>query len=101
MAAQLATAGFSWALAGSVLWSVALPAAGGYSLIRTLLVEPLVASAWYRERAPRWLRGIVDLVLWIFAPPAPAARAEAAGDAAVAQDPPAGAGKIAGEPERF
>ena len=48
------TAGLMWTALG-----VATAAAGGYSLVRKLLVDPLCASAWYRERAAPWMRAVV------------------------------------------
>lgn len=80
--------------------AIAVGAAGGYTLIKDLVVDPLTRSAWYRERAPGWLKAIVSVVLWVFRSPSPVARAEAAGQAAVDAKPPSGAAGVVGAPPR-
>lgn len=42
----------------------ALTAAGGYSLIKALIVEPL--TPWMRDRAPEWLRLIWRGLTWVY-----------------------------------
>jgi len=73
--------GLSAALAAGteVTWAVlrtvfvfAATTAGGYSLIKALVIEPL--TPWMRDRAPDWLHLIWRGVSWVYdrlAPPAP------------------------------
>ncbi len=86
---------FALALAAG---KVALAAAGGYSLIKKLVVDPLLASQWYANRAPAWLKAILAVVLWAFTKPDAVKSAEAAGAAAVAASPGAGLDGLAGKP---
>lgn len=82
-------------LSGHVAWTatgIAVAAAGGYSLIKTLIVEPLQDSDWYKNKAPGWVKSALSFALWIFNKPSPVATAEAAGQAAVDKDPPTGTG---------
>ena len=78
----------------AVAWvalGVAASAAGGYALIKKL-VGPLVT------KAPGWLQPILRLVVWFFDRPSSVVKeVEAAGDAAVAANPPSGAAGIIGE----
>lgn len=86
-------------LSGGLLWTalgVAIAAAGGYAMIKKLIIVPLLRPL--RDRAPAWLRAPLDLILWIFDRPDPIAVAVAAGDAAVTADPPSGVIGIVGEP---
>lgn len=99
-------AGQSWEW--SMLWTaggVAFAAAGSYAMIKKLIVEPLLASAWWQEKAPAWLKAGAQIVLWIFDKPAAAEieiqKAEAAGEAAVQAKPSEGAEGVAGKPESF
>lgn len=92
----------------SIAWNaggIAFAAAGGYAMIKKLIVEPLLASSWYQTRAPAWVKAIAKAVLWIFDKPAAGAEvireAEAAGADAVKANPSGGANAIAGEPEKF
>lgn len=78
--------------------SIAVGAAGGYVLIKKLVVDRLTRSQWYQEKAPAWMKSLLGLVLWIFEnhakkPPA-ITRAEAAGEEAVKKDPPKGMGEV-------
>lgn len=91
------------ALSGGASWSLALAwaalknaflAAGGYSMVKRLLVTPLLKPL--RDKLPTWLRPVLDLVLAIFEPRV--AKAAAAGDAAVAAKPSTGAAGVVGEP---
>lgn len=95
---------WSW----SILWTaggIAFAAAGGYAMIKKLLVEPLLASSWWKNKAPAWLKACAQVVLWIFDKPAAAAeeisKAEKAGQDAVDASPSSGAEGIAGKPEKF
>ncbi|MGN6108547.1 MAG: hypothetical protein ACTHU0_25805 [Kofleriaceae bacterium] len=75
---------------------IALAAVGGYSVIYKIVTE-FVATAWYEEHAPTWLKTAVSTLLgWITADPV--AKAEAAGKKAVAVNPPTGANGVAGTP---
>lgn len=84
---------------------VAAVAAGGYALIKKLVFAPLLASSWYQNKAPAWLKATIGAVSWIFDKPAAAdaaiAKSEAAGDAAVKAAPGAGADAIAPPGEKF
>lgn len=95
---------WSWSIAWTA-GGVAFAAAGSYAMIKKLLVEPLLASKWWAEKAPAWLKAAAQIVLWIFDKPAASEleieKAEKAGDAAVKADPSPGAEKIAGKPEKF
>lgn len=90
----------------NMAWSalgIAVSAAGGYALIKKLAVDPLMKSAWYKERCPAWLRAILDAALWIFAKPSDGekviAKAEQAGEKAVEAKPSTGADGVIGKPE--
>ncbi len=92
MATALTAAGtnaVTWALM-LMAGKVALVAAGGYSLIKTLAVDPLLASKWYAEKAPAWLKAVMAMALWAFTKPSGESLAKKAGDAAVAANPPTG-----------
>jgi hypothetical protein len=96
------TAGVS--VSAGLLWTalgVAAAAAGGYSLVRKLLVDPLCASAWYRERAAPWMRAVVMALAWAFTKPDALARADEAGKAAVQAHPAPGAEGVVGKPEEL
>lgn len=88
--------GMLWAAGG-----VAVTAAGGYSLIKKLVIEPFLKP--WSAKAPAWMRPILALVLWVFDKPTSAAEtikdSEAAGEAAVVANPGAGADGITGEPK--
>lgn len=73
---------------------VALVAAGGYSLIKTL-IGPLV------DKLPSWARPIVNAVIWFFEHRDPKAEAEAAGDAAVEKNPSPGVNAVVGKPRKL
>lgn len=81
---------------------VAVAAAGGYTLIKKLVIDPLIKSSWYLNKAPAWFKAGMSVVLWIFGEGGAAAisTAEKAGDAAVAAHPaqgaadPAASGKV-------
>jgi hypothetical protein len=93
------------AIGGGAVWSLGLAwsaakmaaaSAGGYSLVKRLIVAPMLRPL--RAKAPAWLRPVFDLVLWIFEKPDPVAEAVAAGDAAVKASPGAGAAGVIGKP---
>lgn len=92
----------------SMLWmsaTVAFAAAGGYTIVKKLLVEPLRASTWYQTKAPEWFKAAMQVVLWIFDKKNAGADVQTdatkAGDAAVAANPPGGADAVVGKPEEF
>ncbi len=63
-------------------------AAGGFAVIKNLLIEPLLKPL--EAKAPAWAKPIFALVLWIFDKPDATVQAEAAGAAAVKANPPTG-----------
>ena len=73
---------------------IAVGAAGGYSLIKKLVIEPFLRP--YAAKAPAWLKPILSMILWIFDRPSPVAVAEAAGNEAVAAKPPTGVAEVVG-----
>jgi hypothetical protein len=88
----------SWNLAwGSLM--IAVTAAGGYSLFKRLVVGPVLRPL--ADKAPGWMKPILQMVLWIFDRPDVQAEAEAAGDKAVAESPGEGLGGIVGESEKI
>jgi len=90
-----AGAPLSWGMAW-VAVGVAFAAAGGYSMIKKLLVPRLQQV---RAILPPWARPILSIVLWIFErPDQRVADAEKAGDAAVNANPGQGAKSVLGEP---
>lgn len=94
-AASALVGGATWS--ASLLWhalGIATSAAGGYSLIKALLVEPFLLK--YLDKAPSWLQPILRLALSLFAPPDPVAKAVAAGKAAVEAKPSKGAAGVTG-----
>lgn len=88
-------------LSGGLLWAAlgtAVAMAGGYSLLKELLVPRLV---WLqsREWMPGWGKTAIDLALWFFARDrATIAKAEAAGAAAVEASPASGVEGLLGKP---
>jgi len=89
-AAALTAVGPGAVLTGALAWAalkIAASAAGGYALLKTLLVPILVKL---EPKAPAWLKWIFPMLLWAFAKPTAKIAATAAGDAAVAANPPAG-----------
>lgn len=74
---------------------IAAAAAGGYSMIKTLIVEPFLRP--WAAKAPTWIRWAFDMILWIFDRPMPVAKAEAAGAAAVAAKPGTGIEAVTGK----
>ncbi len=98
------TAAMSTALLVSAA-KVALCAAGGYSMIKKLVVDPLENSDWYKAHAPPWLKYALDLALWAFNRKSDGdkviADAEKAGADAVADKPGPGADAAVGKPEEL
>lgn len=78
----------------SSAFGVALVAAGGYSLTKTL-IGPLV------PKLPKWLQPIANAVLWFFEHRNPGADAKAAGDSAVKEHPATGAAGVVGKPREL
>lgn len=74
---------------------IAAAAAGGYSMIKTLLVDPFIRP--WAAKAPAWLRWLLNGVLWFFDRPSPVAKAEAAGQAAVDAKPAQGTEGVVGK----
>jgi hypothetical protein len=89
--------GITLALAWTAL-KVALVAAGGYTLLKNVIVDPLMASSWYQTSAPEWLKSIMMLLLWVFLKPSPVVAAADAGNTAVNENPPTGADGSTGTP---
>lgn len=90
--ASASLGGAPWSV--DLMWTaakVAAGAAGGYSLIKRL-VMPLV------NKAPAWLRAPLQLILWIFE--ARQTKSTAAGAAAVAAKPGAGVKSVTGAPRK-
>lgn len=80
---------------------VAFGAAGGYALLKTLIVGPLLGSALW-QKVPSMLRSPIELVLrFVFEKPQVAKEAEAAGEAAVVAKPAEGADGVVGKPEEL
>lgn len=101
MAAGLAapTATITWGLMKTALM-VGVGAAGGYTVLKKLIVEPLLKPL--QAKLPAWAQPIFSIVLWIFDKPDQAAAEEAAatsaGNAAVAANPGQGVTAVTGQP---
>lgn len=92
MASSLADgAGITWAMTKAATL-IAIGAAGGYSLIKKLIVEPLLKPL--AAKAPKWMQPVFALVFWFFDRKTPVEKAEAAGEAAVKAAPAPGVGKV-------
>ncbi len=74
-------------------------AVGGYTVLHKL-ASALVATAWFQEKAPAWLKTGVGFALMMFGSRA-IEKAEAAGEAAVAANPAGGANAVTGDPDTF
>lgn len=99
VAAATSTGALSW----SVVWTsggLAVAAVGGYTLIRRLVVDRIVASKWYAT-APGWVKTMLSVVTWLGSKPPAIATAEKAGQDAVAASPSPGADGIAGPSTKF
>lgn len=85
------SAGLLWTALG-----VAVTAAGGYKMVRVLLVP---AIEKLRDKTPTWIRWLPDLVLWVFARDTKAIeKAAKAGEDAVKKNPPTGTSGVIGAP---
>lgn len=80
---------------------IAFLAAGGYVLVKKILVMPLLASAWYANKAPMWFKSVMGVVLWAFMSSSISEQAIEAGNEAVKDNPGPGADGIVGPPEQF
>lgn len=79
---------------------VGVGAAGGYAMIKSLIIEPLLKPL--QSKLPAWAQPVFSMVLWIFDKPEYAKQAEAnavaAGAAAVAANPAQGSAAVTGAP---
>lgn len=77
-------------------------AIGGYTALRKLVVDRIMASKWYAG-APSWAKALLSVLTFLGSKPGDTAKAEAskAGDASVAANPAPGAAGVVGEPEKF
>lgn len=95
MAASLAGgAGASWLMVKSASM-IAFGAAGGYTLVKRIIVDPILRPL--AAKAPAWAQPIFALVFWIFDKDTPVAAAQAAGQAAVDAQPPTGTNGVVGK----
>ncbi len=93
IATAAAAQGTVFVMSAALAWTalkVAVGAAGGYSLLKSLLA-PLIVKLG--AKAPAWMKPLFDMVLWAFSKPTAVEKAEKAGDDAVAANPPTGASK--------
>lgn len=81
----------TWAMAKTATL-IAVGAAGGYSLVKKLIVEPFLKPL--SKKTPAWMAPIWAIVFWAFDKKTPVEEAEAAGKAAVEAKPAPGAGKV-------
>lgn len=100
--AMATAAGHGWGGLSTALvltsGKVALMAAGSYTLIKRLVVDPLMASSWYQNKAPAWLKAMLGVALFFFTRKGedPGKRATEVGDKAVADKPAGGADSVIG-----
>lgn len=71
---------------------IAVGAAGGYTLIKKLIVEPILRPL--SKKAPAWAQPIFAMIFYVFSKPTPVEEAEAAGDKAVEEKPATGMGDV-------
>lgn len=96
--ATMGGATWHWGMLSTALM-VGVVAMGGYTAIKRLIIDPLVRPL--AAKLPPWAQPVLSLVLWMFDrrfQADPAKEAAAAGDAAVAADPGAGASAVVGTP---
>lgn len=74
---------------------VAAMAAGGWSLVKKILIDPLRPWA---SRQPAWIQAVFAVITWVFDKPDPIADAIAKGEAALAANPSTGAPGVGGVP---
>jgi len=97
MATSLASGvGVSFAMVKTALW-IAVGAAGGYSLIKKLVVEPLLRPL--AKKAPAWMQPLFYVLFWAFDRPTAVEQAEADGASAVAAHPGEGLDAVTGAPD--
>lgn len=97
LATGLVASGLS-SLTLALAWAalkVAVGAAGGYSLVKKLVLPVLRKIA---DKAPSWAKPIFTLVFWAFEKTTPTEQAEQAGDDAVKANPASGADGVIGKP---
>lgn len=89
----------SLAMAWTAL-QIGIMAAGGFSLVKKLIADPIMGSKWYADKCPAWLKPLISIAMWAFTKPAAdvAKKAEAAGDAAVKANPAPGTKSTLGDP---
>lgn len=87
--ATMGGAPWTWAM-GWTAATLAVTAAGGYTLVKKLAVDPLLKSEWYNTKAPIWFKTIMGVVLWIFIKKDAETVATDAGNTAVAAKPSTG-----------
>lgn len=89
----------SWSLAWQAL-VIAIGASGGYSLVKQLLVDPVLRPL--SLRAPKWLQPVFSVLFWPFDHPTAQlpdiAGSVRAGESALRDTPPEGIRRITGEP---
>lgn len=95
--ATMGGAPWTWGMLWAAL-TVAFAAAGGYALIKKLIVEPIRNSAWYRNRAPMWAKAALQVVFWMFDKKAVETDATKAGQDAVDAKPSTGVDGVLGNP---
>lgn len=104
VAASSPDASWSWSIL-STAFTLGLAGAGGYTVIKKVLVDRLLASTWYNTKAPSWIKMGLRVVLWVFAKPASEAAvlaaAEKAGQDAVAAEPSRGVDGFVPPAEKF
>lgn len=95
------------AAADSISWStvwtsggLAVAAVGGYTLIRRLVVDRILASKWY-VTAPGWIKTLLSVITWLGAKPDAVTRAEQAGADAIRSVPSTGADGVVGPATKF
>lgn len=71
---------------------VAAGAAGGYTMVRRLLIEPILKPL--AAKAPAWAKPIFKVMFWLFDKPSPTEKAEVAGAEAVKANPAKGASNV-------
>ncbi len=104
IAAAAANSAWKWSMLSQAT-IIAFAAAGGYAMVKKAIIEPLLASKWYQDKAPGWLRAAMSVVLWIFDKPASdatvIAESEKAGADAVTASPSQGVDGVVPPAEKF